>query len=556
MNYRLILFYTLVILIGLFLSEPIPKVGMVAAQETPDEPVTSEEYNIRGSAALMDSNFEQAIADFDDAIELDPEFVPAYFFRSLAYRGLRRNELALADVDRAIELDPSLPELYFLRGLVLEDLIRPAEALVSYQVYIDMVGLDADPMIASHIKMRESEIGESSPNLGHITGSLDVSHPLLEMLSYISMLPETGVFYVDIQASVVTRTGTRVFSSKAEWQEFEEDQSAWLAALPIPVLPQFSVIRFSIDDDLETTGFSIFDVNQIFWFGTAPYHNLLLQGDFDNQEVTNAYTQRGWEVAQDEDMYRILCSIDGCDMGHYNDFEQRNNANFFGGDLGRRQPIAIGDNWILSSPDYTVFEDMLNTNQSDSQSLAHDEMYRVAVAAIAEHGTIRQAGFFSPSHVIARARDLPLTISPEARQVHLTQVMPLPLANLVMIADTADVQNQTQAGHLVLVYDNATNALAASEALNHNVQPDSGVLSFQARNSIYSLLTNRGQLQPIEATVYDEAGYSIVVVTISDSLVTANEIEDTSGNLLASGYQFQLFQIMMQVRDTGWMGHH
>ena len=60
--------------------------------------------------------YDQALADLDRAIELDPAEAWAIAARGQAYLALGRYDLALADLDRAIELDPDDAETVGNRG--------------------------------------------------------------------------------------------------------------------------------------------------------------------------------------------------------------------------------------------------------------------------------------------------------------------------------------------------------------------------------------------------------------------------------------------------------
>jgi tetratricopeptide (TPR) repeat protein len=53
-----------------------------------------------------------AIADFSKAINLDRQSSEAYFMRGAAYRQKQQYQEALADFDRLIEIDPRIPGAY------------------------------------------------------------------------------------------------------------------------------------------------------------------------------------------------------------------------------------------------------------------------------------------------------------------------------------------------------------------------------------------------------------------------------------------------------------
>jgi|GEM_PF-4366806 len=76
----------------------------------------------KGMAELqtMDrANMEPALADFTQAITLNPNYVPAYRQRSIVYFLLHMPERGMADINKAVELEPNNPELYYQRSASL-----------------------------------------------------------------------------------------------------------------------------------------------------------------------------------------------------------------------------------------------------------------------------------------------------------------------------------------------------------------------------------------------------------------------------------------------------
>ena len=76
--------------------------------------------------------FDEALEDFDQAVELDPRDAHALVNRAGALRELNRREEALASCERALALRPELAEAQSNRGDVLAALARHEEALASY----------------------------------------------------------------------------------------------------------------------------------------------------------------------------------------------------------------------------------------------------------------------------------------------------------------------------------------------------------------------------------------------------------------------------------------
>ena len=89
-------------------------------------------YSNLGLAQKKLQRLPEAIANFDRAIALQPNFAPAHYNRGLAFQGLRRWAEALASFDQTIALQPDNAEAYANRGDVLEELKRLDEALASY----------------------------------------------------------------------------------------------------------------------------------------------------------------------------------------------------------------------------------------------------------------------------------------------------------------------------------------------------------------------------------------------------------------------------------------
>jgi len=81
------------------------------------DPELAEAYNNRGAAYNEKKQWDLAITDLNKAIELDPEEAMAYNNRGNAYNGKEQWDLALADLNKAIELDPEEAMAYNNRGV-------------------------------------------------------------------------------------------------------------------------------------------------------------------------------------------------------------------------------------------------------------------------------------------------------------------------------------------------------------------------------------------------------------------------------------------------------
>lgn len=95
-------------------------------------------YNDRGGAKNMLGRHEDAIADRNQAIRLKPDFAEAYSNRGLTKNDLGRHEDAITDYNRAIRLKPDLAAAYNNRGNAKGDLGRHEDAIADYDKAIHL----------------------------------------------------------------------------------------------------------------------------------------------------------------------------------------------------------------------------------------------------------------------------------------------------------------------------------------------------------------------------------------------------------------------------------
>ena len=89
-------------------------------------------YNNRGEVYRQQGESENAIADFNKAIELDPTDAIAYSDRGVVYFAQDEFEKAITDFTKAIELDPADAVNYYYRGVTLEELGSTENAEADY----------------------------------------------------------------------------------------------------------------------------------------------------------------------------------------------------------------------------------------------------------------------------------------------------------------------------------------------------------------------------------------------------------------------------------------
>lgn len=75
------------------------------------------DYNNRGVAFYNKKDFDKAIADYNAALKLDPEYAPSYNGRCAAFNAKGNAALAIADCDQAIQIDPKFAWAYNNRSI-------------------------------------------------------------------------------------------------------------------------------------------------------------------------------------------------------------------------------------------------------------------------------------------------------------------------------------------------------------------------------------------------------------------------------------------------------
>jgi tetratricopeptide (TPR) repeat protein len=102
-------------------------------------------YNDRGNARRGILDVDGAIADFSEAIRLNPRFAAAYTNRAFAWLNKREYVKAIADLDQAIRLNPKNPAAYTNRALAWNVKGEYVKAIADYE---EAIRLDPQCVLA------------------------------------------------------------------------------------------------------------------------------------------------------------------------------------------------------------------------------------------------------------------------------------------------------------------------------------------------------------------------------------------------------------------------
>jgi len=122
------------------------------------DPELVEPYNNRGAAYNDKGEYALAVKDLKRAIELDPSFAMAYNNLGNSYLGMGDYERAILEYTEAIERDENLLEAHANRGMLLAKLGRDAEARYDLEKCIDLAEGKDDEKALTFCRERLAEL--------------------------------------------------------------------------------------------------------------------------------------------------------------------------------------------------------------------------------------------------------------------------------------------------------------------------------------------------------------------------------------------------------------
>jgi tetratricopeptide (TPR) repeat protein len=95
-------------------------------------PWYADAYSNRGVAYLHKGQYDRAIADYTKALEINPRYAEACFNRGNLYYKKGQYDKAIADFTKAVELNPRYAEAYSNRGVAYDDTGQYDKAIADY----------------------------------------------------------------------------------------------------------------------------------------------------------------------------------------------------------------------------------------------------------------------------------------------------------------------------------------------------------------------------------------------------------------------------------------
>ncbi len=100
------------------LAEAKPTASLAAWRER--DPIRAYAYRVQGKVKYEAGHYQEAIVDFDKAVQLNLESLHTYYKRGTAKAILGEHEAAITDFDKAIQLNPEFAEASYMRKLTVK----------------------------------------------------------------------------------------------------------------------------------------------------------------------------------------------------------------------------------------------------------------------------------------------------------------------------------------------------------------------------------------------------------------------------------------------------
>ncbi|MBK8022252.1 MAG: hypothetical protein IPK19_12680 [Chloroflexi bacterium] len=375
------------------------------------------------------------------------------------------------------------------------------------------------------------------------------SEPLAAALQFV---PDDGaarswLTFADYRAAEAAR-GLTTPDDFAAFMADDEMTSSWIAAMPSTGMQMNYFMQF--DDMPDVLGIDFFDINQSLGLGLPPDEGLILRGSFDLAAIRAAHLARDF-VEEDVNGIPRWCSPDGCDTGMNVDFANRQPADVFGGDLGRRFPRALANDVLVGSGSDVTLNAALNAG-ADGASYADNPLVVAALAALDGGHHLRAVQFARPDDFLALSLD-GMSAVPSEEEVREYQdglrggIDNLPVYNLVAFADAADADSEMVL--IALVYRNEEVAQIAAGVLDARLQRARSAF----RDATWAdLIAERGgTVEPTQVIAVTEADRAVTLLVLRGPL--PGDDPDENGRLRSSGLLFQLILDGFYRRDLGWL---
>ncbi len=367
-------------------------------------------------------------------------------------------------------------------------------------------------------------------------GPTSSTTPLLSLLAGIPEDPisqtEGFIYFVDYSAMDSAYHATRPADAQefAGISEADEAHKVWWALLRGIAWSYSRYWQAGMETGPAAVGFSPLEVDQAVQFGVPPSDGLMLAGSFDADAIRTAYQANIGLAPKDFDGVTVWCSGKDPEDGLRIDLSYRVVENPFGGELGRRQPMIISDDLLMSSADLELVLAHAGAVAGTVPNLADAPGYRAAVNAVGEDADVLQA-----------------TIAGLTMALNIA-----PTFELLVLADV--VTGDEQIARLGLVYRDAESAEATAPVLLERL---AAYPSFSGRSFAEMLTPSNGT--GLRYYVRQESGRAVLVLEFpapkatSEEIAAMQDLAGYEGTATPPGWAYRRLSDMFLQRDTNWL---
>jgi len=130
------------------------------------EPDNADAYTNLALSYFENGDYAEAVAAWTDVIDLDPEQAAAYFERGTSYLNLKQYEQAIDDLTRAVDLDPTNADAYRVRGKSYAFMEDYEQAIADFSRTIELDPGSGEAYLNRAVSI--SKIGTSKEDLANI----------------------------------------------------------------------------------------------------------------------------------------------------------------------------------------------------------------------------------------------------------------------------------------------------------------------------------------------------------------------------------------------------
>lgn len=100
--------------------------------------MTADTFYQQGIEFFIKGQFEFALSQFNQSIEIDPQYAKSYTMRGIVYHALGQPEKSLVDYNSALSFNPNQAAAYCNRGIVRHQLGDPESAIKDYDSALEL----------------------------------------------------------------------------------------------------------------------------------------------------------------------------------------------------------------------------------------------------------------------------------------------------------------------------------------------------------------------------------------------------------------------------------